>query len=92
MPTATITAHHGKTGTTTYKVTLASHVTLNGREDHFALASHDARMIARGLQFAMPEHRIAIVEINAQAPGGENSIDGRDIHDIQLEAEKAARA
>lgn len=53
--------HHGNSKIE--EITLPSHVTITGDEDHFALAYHDAKMILAGLRLADPEAKWRIISI-----------------------------
>lgn len=46
------------------EVLLPSHVTVTGKEDHFALAYHDVDMIMKGLRIADPDARWTIRSIS----------------------------
>lgn len=46
---------------------LPTHATITGREDHFALAVHDARMIAKGLAVGDPGATFTVCEVSLGA-------------------------
>lgn len=47
-----------------HEVQLRGHVTISGKEDHFALAQHDAQMILLGMQTAFPTAGWTLVKID----------------------------
>ena len=51
---------------TKIEVALPDHVTITGKEDHFALAHHDAQMILCGLRTAHPDATWRICCIDLQ--------------------------
>lgn len=54
MTAATIN-RYAKGENTEHEIALPNHVVVTGKEDHFALAFHDARMILAGCRLADPE-------------------------------------
>ncbi|QND53472.1 hypothetical protein HB779_17440 [Phyllobacterium sp. 628] len=50
MPTAIVWTYRADQGRKEYVIQLQNHVTITGKEDHFALACHDANNVVAGMR------------------------------------------